>query len=341
MKPATTYIRGDSRKLVFYAGDDVHVGPVRDLLNQIRPNDLIVVNDSATAPSMLQVKDEKNRQLEIRLVKGLRDYQAIVFENGSWKAPTEERQKIEHVDRLNLNIGDENHNLRALKSGGFTLTANNAKPVRSNLLEYALRNGSMVQYSYMETEVPVWANQTIFASRPWSSEAPSAAFSLNWQLVFAIIAKGASFVAISHGAGLSSIGNETDDLRLPLPEVSHVSLQTLAKIEQTKRSGGRIIAIGTSVVRAVEAAWTRLQEKKHDEHPFLNSLTISDSRQINVFDGILSGLHDSGESHFKLLSSFSSSENIQKMLKKAHDAGCLTHEFGDFMLLFSVQKDSA
>lgn len=338
MKPASHYTRKNTRKIVYFTDAGALVGPTDDLLSQIRPNDLVIVNDSATAPSMLNIADASGRKLELRFIKGLASYRVIAFEGDSWKTPTERRQPAVIKDNENLMLGQGTFRINHLGAGGYSLTPSKTS---LSLMNYLYKKGSMIQYSYMEDKLPVWANQTIFASRPWSSEAPSAAFAITWRLVFGIIAKGAQIVAISHGAGLSSVGNDIADHDLPLPEISQVGRDTLEKIEATKRSGGRVIAIGTSVVRAVEAAWIRYLAKGHDNQPFLNSLIISGATALKVFDGILSGLHDNGESHFKLLSSFSSPDNIQILLKKAEDTECLTHEFGDFMLLFSVQKNTA
>ena len=334
MKIATSYTRGDSRKIAYLEQGLPQVGKIGDLVQSFRLNDLIIVNDSATAPMSVAATDRHGRRLELRLLKadaGSNAFLAIAFEGGSWKIPTELRK---HADPEtfggSLIVGSQEFKVHPMNGFTCRLTASNRQ---QDFLRHLYGTGKMIQYSYMEHETPLWALQTIFASRPWSSEAPSSAFAFNWDMIFALIGKGVRFTNITHAAGLSSVGNIEQDRMLPLPEVSQVRSETLQLINETREKGGRVIAVGTSVVRAVEAAVRLHQKALHTDLPFENSLRISSAYLIESFDGILTGLHQEGESHFELLNAFTSARKIEEMLEEAGRLDCLTHEFGDFMLL--------
>jgi S-adenosylmethionine:tRNA ribosyltransferase-isomerase len=331
MKFATNYLRGDSKKVTYFDDGKPKTGRTDDLLNCFRPGDLIVVNDSATVPMSVMATDFSGRQLELRLLKAGSDsttFRAIAYEGESWRVPTEKR-KIVHPESCgtSLFVGTNEFKIERFDGVVFQLIAADKK---KSVLKTLYQTGRMIQYSYMERETPVWAAQTIFSSRPWSSESPSASFVFNWNLIFALVSKGVRFARVTHGAGFSSIGDFKLDSVLPLPEISFVPQETLRLISETRERGSRVIAIGTSVVRAVEAA---ALFRLTPNHPFENSLHISPEHPIGLFDGIVTGLHQKGESHFELLTAFVSAREIEELMQKADNSGCLTHEFGDFMFL--------
>jgi len=334
VKIASSYIRKSFKKIAYFQEGNPQVGNINDIVRCFKSGDLIIVNDSATAPMSLEARDRFNNSLELRLLRTnelSNSFLAVAFVGGSWKVPTENRKIIDpmHLGER-LHIGEQVFSVRKFGPTTFKLCAVDGPEFMSTEI---YRAGRMIQYSYMDDEVPLWASQSIFASRPWSSEAPSAAFAFSWNLIFQLIANGVNFASITHGAGLSSIGHVEIDEILPLTEVSMVTSETLSLIEQTRMSGGRVIGIGTSVVRAVEAAKQLNIKGMLTNQPFENSLRISSKHRIDQFDGILTGLHQEGESHFELLNAFASSHKIEALLAEASLSGCLTHEFGDFMLL--------
>ena len=330
MKIATNYTRSDTKKVAYLEHDLVKVGGVDDLLKCFRPNDLIVVNDSATAPMSFVATDQGGRHLEVRLLKaesGGSSFRAIIYEEGSWKVPTESR-KIVRPDSCGGSIFIGSLEFLVERSDNFVCQLQ-VRSEEYSTLKDLYRCGTMIQYSYMEKETPVWAAQSIFASRAWSSEAPSAAFAFSWKLIFSLVNNGVQFASVTHAAGFSSIGDFNQDRILPLTEMSDVSQKTLQSIVETRKRGGRVIAVGTSVVRAVEASRLRM----NFDSPYENSLRIYPEHEIVLFDGILTGLQQEGESHFDLLNAFLPAHKIEEILQEADRFNCLTHEFGDFMLL--------
>ena len=116
---------------------------------------------------------------------------------------------------------------------------------------------------------------------------------LNWQLLLRLIRKGVQVVPLTHGAGLSSTGDVKIDEALPLAEKFEIPAATMEAIRRSKSNGGRVIAIGTSVVRALESA-------SQSRRGFTN-LRLGPGYQLKVADGLLTSTHDVSESHYQLL----------------------------------------
>ncbi len=95
---------------------------------------------------------------------------------------------------------------------------------------------------------------TSIAANPVAFEAPSAGFALDWRTLQAWRERGVGFATLTHAAGISSTGDPVLDLQLPFDEPYRIPAGTAAAIAKAKTEGGRIIAIGTTVVRALEAA---------------------------------------------------------------------------------------
>lgn len=141
-----------------------------------------------------------------------------------------------------------------------------------------------------------------------------------------LLKKDVQIVALTHAAGLSSTGDDAIDQALPLGEKFEIPTATMEAIQQTKRRGGRVIAIGTSVVRALESAsqarsgWTELK--------------IGPAHQLQLVDGLVTGTHEVSESHYQLLSAFLPRVVMEKMTEHLEQQEYLTHEFGDACLIF-------
>src|SRR5262249_30867332 len=114
--------------------------------------------------------------------------------------------------------------------------------------------GRPVQYSYLNDELNLWSVQNVYSSRPWAVEMPSAGHALGWQSLLKLIRKGVEIVPLTHGAGLSSTGDLGIDRPLPLAEKFEIPAPTMEAVRRTRAGGGRVIAVGTSVVRALESA---------------------------------------------------------------------------------------
>ena len=191
--------------------------------------------------------------------------------------------------------------------------------------------GHPIQYSYLNAGLSLWSVQTAYASRPWAAEMPSAGYPLNWGTLIELKRRGVAIARLTHAAGLSSIGDASLDAQLPFPERYDIPASTIGAIDQTHRQGGRVIAVGTTVVRALEGSFVLNQRLTAGEG--MTSLIVDESFHLKVVDGILTGMHDPGQSHFGLLRAFVDDAHLRRAWDHANEAGYLCHEFGDLCLI--------
>jgi S-adenosylmethionine:tRNA ribosyltransferase-isomerase len=144
--------------------------------------------------------------------------------------------------------------------------------------------------------------------------------------------------AITHGAGISSTGATDLDARLPLPERFAVGSAAAEAVRDARARGGRVVAVGTTVVRALESALLQCGELSPCEGDA--RLVIGPGFRPRVADAILTGMHRKGTSHFALLEAFAPRALLERALARAESAGYLEHEFGDSMLVLTERSTS-
>jgi len=186
--------------------------------------------------------------------------------------------------------------------------------------------GVPVQYAHRGQQLPLWSVQTGYAARPWAAEMPSAGRPLTWDVLLALKRAHVGVASLTHAAGLASIGDAAADGTLPWPERYDIPVCTGEAIAHTRAIGGRVVAIGTTVVRALEASGGRAGEG-------IATLRLDPSYGPSVVDGLVSGLHVPGESHYELLRAFASHARLSRALAVAARAGMSAHELGDACLI--------
>jgi S-adenosylmethionine:tRNA ribosyltransferase-isomerase len=195
-----------------------------------------------------------------------------------------------------------------------------------------------VQYAHVPDALALWDVWTVIAGPPVAFEPPSAGFLLDWTGLSAIRARGASFATLTHAAGLSSTGDPALDARLPLAEPYRIPARTAALVRQTRARGGRVIAIGTTVVRALEHAATRgLLEGPHPIESIADQ-RLGSGTALQVVDVLVSGTHEPGTSHHELLRAFVPDERLAHTDRALAAARFRTHEFGDSVWLERVAR---
>src|SRR5262249_18729209 len=175
------------------------------------------------------------------------------------------------------------------------------------------RNGSPVQYSYVRAPLRLWHVQTAYASRPWAAEAPSAGRPLTWRILLEARRRGIFLAALTHAAGLSSTGEPALDAALPLPERFDIPAETVAAVARTRAAGGRVVAVGTPVGGALEGAAERGPGRLLPGEGE-TSLRVDGGFRPRVVDGLLTGVHQPGESHFDLLQAFAPEPLLRRAL---------------------------
>jgi S-adenosylmethionine:tRNA ribosyltransferase-isomerase len=318
-------------KLLVVEAGEMQDGLMEGLPNHLRSGDLLVVNDAGTLPASLQGRDEHDQPVEIRLASQLNDrsWQAVIFGAGDWRTPTEHRPAPPRVK-----AGEE-----IAFAGDFSAIVLRESKLSGRLLDLEFNRsgqdlwrciysyGKPVQYSYMTEELNLWSVQNVYGSRPWAVEMPSAGHVLDWQLLLKLKEKGIQIATLTHGAGLSSTGDAEIDQALPLAERFEIPAATMEAVRRTKANGRRVIAVGTSVVRALESAPLGLSG--------FTTLKIGPEHQLQFVDGLLTGTHDVSESHYRLLQSFLSETSLAGISRHLEDQNYLTHEFGDACLILA------
>lgn len=309
---------------------------VRDLPALLRAGDLLVVNDAATLPASLPAKTSTGADIELRLLgpEELGQFAGVVFGAGDYRMRTEDRPAPPPLRQGEvLQVGPQ---LTAT-----VVTRSRLSPrwidLRFNLTGAELWRalyawGKPVQYAYRVEPLKLWSVQTAYATRPWASEMPSAGRPLNVELLLALTARGVQLARLTHAAGLSATGDPALDRALPLPERYEIPESSVRAIAQTRAAGGRIIAVGTSVVRALEAAFQR-GAGKLVAGAAIAGLRITPGHQLQVVDGLLTGIHAPEESHFELLGAFMPESLLERSHLYARTNGYREHELGDECLI--------
>ena len=298
-----------------------------DLPSLLLPGDLLVVNTSATLPAAVWLADQRlaGRALAVHFSTPMPD--------GDWLIELREPRLGSTVPFHGGSPGQELH-----LPGGAVLTLDARFTGRlwqarlsTAVVPYLLRHGSPIRYSYVRRPWPIESYQTVFGTRPGSAEMPSASRPFSPEIVARLVARGITFAPVTLHTGVSSLEGDED----PYPEPFDVPPATARLVNLTRRSGGRVIAVGTTVVRALETAarvdgtapglvsaasgWT--EHIVTPEHPLL------------AVDGLVTGLHEPRSSHLRMLAAFAGLDLLGRCYEAAIDHGYLWHEFGDLHLL--------
>ena len=341
MRPAEKPVqRPPDARLLVVASDSAMITTARArLAEHLDPGDLIVANDAATLPASLHgIHVRTGAVVEVRLAgrrslnpEDVRQFTAIVFGAGDHRTRTEDRPPPPP-----LWPGD------ALRLGPLTATVlRTLGHPRLVSLRFAgapdaiwagiALHGKPIQYAHLAEPLALWDVWTRVAALPAAFEPPSAGFVLDWGLLRRLGQRGVGFATLTHAAGISSTGDPALDARLPFDEPYHLPASTVRAIAATQARGGRVVALGTTVTRALEHAacgGTGLRPG-----PGLATQRIGAGTRLQVVDALVSGAHQPGESHYELLRAFAGDPVLQRMSTRLEQQGYRTHEFGDSVLL--------
>jgi S-adenosylmethionine:tRNA ribosyltransferase-isomerase len=289
----------------------------RDLPGLLLPGDLLVVNDTGTLPA------------QVRAGRGLAVHFSTPLPDGAWLV---ELRAIK--DKTSRPNGPGVPAQVIGLPGGVALSLE-AKATgrlwRARLsvavVPYLLRHGVPIRYSYVSRDWPLDYYQTVFARKPGSAEMPSASRPFTPSVVTDLVARGVLIAPLTLHTGVSSLEAGED----PYPEPYDVPPATARLVNHVQAHGGRVIAAGTTVVRALEtAAWpggTAAPSAGWTSH------VVTPQTGVRVVDGLLTGLHEPRSSHLRMLAAFAGPQLLSRCYEAAIAAGYLWHEFGDVHLL--------
>ncbi|HVU13108.1 MAG TPA: S-adenosylmethionine:tRNA ribosyltransferase-isomerase [Phototrophicaceae bacterium] len=316
--------RDQARLLVSTAADKHEHAHFYDLARFLNPGDLLVVNDSATLPASLPASG--------RIGEFIVNF-ATDFGQGTWLV--EPRWSSSQPGPLPLAAGEE------IVVGGLKTRLAATYPglprlwfaqVDGDVRAAMNRVGAPIRYGYVTQPYPLSTYQTVFAKNPGSAEMPSAAYPFTERVVNDLRARGVEIAPITLHTGVSSLEVEAEVVEEhPLyPEPFIVSAATAKAVNDARRDGRRVIATGTTVVRALESAWNGSEITPHNA---FTRLYIHPARGVHVIDGLITGLHDPVTSHLAMLYTIGGQDLIRAAYAEAVTGGYLWHEFGDSHLI--------
>ncbi|GIN87038.1 queuosine biosynthesis protein [Heyndrickxia sporothermodurans] len=292
------------------------------LFQYLKEGDLLILNTSRTVPAVL--KGEwlgKNQQVEVRLAhrKNQSLWEALIVEE-----TLKVGERLRFSSELTAVVVNSNSE-SPFVSLEFSLCC-------SDLYNQIYRLGEPIRYEYIKEPWELDYYQTVFASTPGSVEMPSAGRAFSWELLFRLQKMGVQIAYIEHHTGLSYL---LDDKWHLSPrenyEQYHISKETVNRIQQTNASGGKVIAVGTTVVRALESAVNSngiIQESKGWTNLYINADT-----KLQIVDGLITGFHEPEASHLDLLTAFIDQKLLYNAYREAIEKKYLWHEFGDINLI--------
>jgi S-adenosylmethionine:tRNA ribosyltransferase-isomerase len=297
----------------------------RKLPGLLLPGDLLVVNTTETLPAQVRVSAE----LAVHFSSPRPD--------GSWLVELRQLK-----DKISIPNGRGTPGQSLILPGGAVLVLEGKETSRLwrgrlsvAVVPYLLKHGVPIRYSYVPRDWPLTAYQTVFARSPGSAEMPSASRPFSLPVVAELVSRGVLIAPLTLHCGVSSLEGEED----PYPEPYDVPPATADLVNHVRARGGRVIAGGTTVVRALETAALRAggtgagSGGRVEASAGWTSHVVTPETGVHAVDGLLTGLHEPRSSHLRMLAAFAGPELLGRCYQAAIDHRYLWHEFGDVHLL--------
>jgi S-adenosylmethionine:tRNA ribosyltransferase-isomerase len=323
--PEARGIDRDGVRLLVARPDRIDHAPFSDLAGYLDPGDLLVVNNSATIPAAVDAT-RSGKPIVVHFSAPLPD--------GSWTVELRARDRSGPLtdgavgETIELDGGARLEVLSAYAGiEGRSRMLRCRIDVDGSVRDYLDGIGRPISYAYVRGRWPLDAYQTVFARIWGSAEMPSAGRPFTTRLVTELVARGVTFAPVTLHAAVSSL--EADES--PLPERFRVTAATARLVNDARAAGGRVVAVGTTVTRALESAT--------DEYGVVHAaeawtdLVLGDDGPARVVDGIVTGWHAPEASHQSLLNAVAGRALVDAAYAQAVDLGYLWHEFGDACLL--------
>ena len=324
----------DEVRLLVASPDGIVHTRFRDLPHHLRAGDLLVVNTSATLPAELDGRWRGSQPVVVHLASDLRD--------GTWVAelrtapdgaePVLDASPGEVVrlpGRLRLAWIEPYPRPGSSPTGAGNRLGRVRVTGAPSVNRKLQRHGRPIAYGYLSGRFPLSDYQTIFAVDPGSAEMPSAGRPFTTNLVSELVSAGIGVAPITLHAGVSS----QDAGEAPQAEWFNVPAATAQQVTATREAGGRVIAVGTTVTRALESAATA--DGAVGAATGWTTLVIEPTRGVQVTDGLITGWHNPEASHLLLVEAVAGAGLTQRAYDAAVAENYRWHEFGDSGLLLS------
>ena len=309
--------RDDVRLLVTRRDDDsiVHAH-FRELPRFLRAGDLVVLNTTATLPAAVTAIREDGDAIALHVSTSLPGGLVVVEPRGQG--------------------GQTGLSVLHLPGGVTAMLLARYRDSRrlwiaridvANLREYLAQFGRPITYSYIDRRFGIDVYQTVFAREPGSAEMPSAGRAFTRGMLVCLRRRGVRLAKLVLHAGVASL--ETHER--PYEEYYEVPLRTAEEVRRAKERGGRVVAVGTTVVRALESSVDRRGNVIASRG--WTDLVITPERGVRVVDSLLTGFHEPRATHLAMLEAIAGREHVEKAYAAALGERYLWHEFGDLHLI--------
>lgn len=318
--------RRDRVRLLVASRTGIQHARFEEFASFLSPGDLLVVNTSATLPAAVDGQRADGRAVTVHF--------ATALDDGGWVV------ELRPPGRATGPLTDVMSNERIELPDAVLLTvvkpAAPADPVRlwrasvaveGDVLTFLARAGRPIRYGYVPDAYPLSDYQTVFARQPGSAEMPSAGRPFTTEIVTDLVVRGVAVAPVLLHTGVSS--QEAGEP--PLPERFDVPAATARLVNTARAAGGRVVAVGTTVTRALESA-AALDGTVHAQAGWTD-LVLGSGRPARVVDGLVTGWHAPGASHLQLLQAVAGPELVRRAYAAALRHRYLWHEFGDSCLL--------
>jgi S-adenosylmethionine:tRNA ribosyltransferase-isomerase len=313
------------RMLVAHRGDGSLLHSTFALLPAfLEPGDLVVVNTSGTIPAAIDATAADGTVLVVHLSTRLDD--------GRWVV--EPRQRAGNTTRRWP--GTPPHHLVLGEGASLVLDEPYGTTARlwvaslclpQPVLTWLAVHGRAIRYAYVDRQWPLSAYQNVYATEPGSAEMPSAGRPFTAEVITRLVAKGVGITPLVLHTGVASL--EADEL--PYPERVRVPAITAQRLNAAHGAGRQVIAVGTTVARAIETA----ADERGIVHAYdgWTDLVVTPERGVRAVDGLLTGWHEPEASHLLMLEAVAGRDLLARSYEASLAEGYLWHEFGDVHLI--------
>ncbi|MEO5929491.1 MAG: S-adenosylmethionine:tRNA ribosyltransferase-isomerase [Candidatus Kapaibacterium sp.] len=344
--PEARGLRRDDVRLMIsrISGGEIAHARFGDIAGVLDEGDLLLINTSGTMNAALPAQREDGTPLVVHLSTHRSEECWVV----------ELREPAERGTRP-FGAGRSGERLTLPEGGALTLTTPHARvadlppapiavdpkrgpaggirlwnallEVPAPLDDYLLRNGQPIRYHYVDQSWPAEYYQTVYATDRGSAEMPSAGRAFTPELITALVAKGVQIAPLLLHTGVASL----EEHEPPYAEFFRVPAITAEMVNIAKRDRRRIIAVGTTAVRAIETAVDDAGIVRAMEG--WTELVVTRRHPPRVVNGLLTGLHEPRATHLAMLESLAGERHLRATYREALRAGYLWHEFGDLHLI--------
>jgi S-adenosylmethionine:tRNA ribosyltransferase-isomerase len=311
--------RDDVRLLVSVLRDNALVhAHFRDLPRFLRPDDLLVLNTTATLPAALSAIREDGEAIALHVSTPVAAGLFVVEPRVAGREPAKAQERFALPGDVTCTLLAPSRDSQRLWIASM--------PV-ADIRAYLHRYGRPIAYSYIDRAYPIDAYQTVFADAPGSAEMPSAGRAFTREMLVCLRRSGVRLAKLVLHAGVASLESH----ERPYEEFYEVPVRTAEEIRRAKARGGRVIAVGTTVVRALESSVDR--NGRVIASRGWTDLMITPERGVRIVDSLLTGLHEPRATHLAMLEAIAGREHIARAYEAALAGKYLWHEFGDLHLL--------